>query len=114
MDYLKYKGYIGSVEYSEADNCLCGKVLGMSKDSITYEGNSIDELRKDFQTGIESYLEGCKEIGIVPRKGFNGVLSIRIPSEIHCRLATIAEKNNTTINAVVRNSIERQLQTELT
>lgn len=109
---LKYKGYIGSVEYSEAENCLCGKVLGMSKDSITCEGNSIDELREDFQAGIESYLEGCKEMGMPPRKGFNGVLNIRISSEIHCRLAMIAEKNNTTINAVIRNSIERQLQTD--
>jgi predicted HicB family RNase H-like nuclease len=111
MGYLKYKNYIGSVEYSETDNCLCGKVLGMLKDSITYEGNSIDELREDFQAGIESYLEGCKEMGIAPRKGFNGVLNVRIPSEIHCRLAIMAEKNNTSINAVIRNSIERQLQT---
>lgn len=47
MDYLEYKGYKGSVEQaSKADNCLCGKVLGMSKDLILYEGNTIDELRK--------------------------------------------------------------------
>ena len=30
MGYLKYKGYTGSVEYSEEDNCLFGKVQGMS------------------------------------------------------------------------------------
>ena len=29
MDYLEYKGYKGSVEYSKEDNCLCGKVQGM-------------------------------------------------------------------------------------
>ena len=48
MDYLEYKGYKGSVEYSKADNCLFGKVLGMSKDLILYEGNTIDELKADF------------------------------------------------------------------
>ena len=26
MGYLKYKGYTGSVEYSEEDKCLFGKV----------------------------------------------------------------------------------------
>ena len=52
MDYLEYKGYKGSVEYSKADNCLFGKVLGMSKDLILYEGNTIDELRADFEAGI--------------------------------------------------------------
>ena len=49
MDYLEYKGYKGSVEYSKADNCLFGKVLGMSKDLILYEGNTIDELKADFE-----------------------------------------------------------------
>lgn len=32
MDHLEYEGYKGSIEYSEADNCLFGKVLGISKD----------------------------------------------------------------------------------
>ena len=58
MDNLEYKGYFGSVEYSKDDNCLIGKVLGMNKDSITYEGNDINELRADFEAGIDSYLEG--------------------------------------------------------
>ena len=48
MEYLKYKGYTGSVEYSEEDHCLYGKVLGMSTHAITYEGQNVDELKKDF------------------------------------------------------------------
>lgn len=60
MDYLEYKGYKGSVEYSKADNYLFGKVLGMSKDLILYEGNTIDELRADFEAGIDSYIAGCE------------------------------------------------------
>ncbi len=58
MDYLEYKGYKGSVEYSKEDNCLFGKVQGMSKDLITYEGQTIDELRQDFKAGVDSYIEG--------------------------------------------------------
>ena len=110
MDYLKYKGYLGSVEYSAADNCLVGKVLGMNKDSITYEGNTIDELRSDFEAGIESYLEGCKELGIEPRKAYSGVLNIRIPQEIHARIALLAQETGTTINGYIRNALENQLK----
>ena len=47
MDYLEYKGYKGSVEYSREDNCLMGKVQGMGKDLIAYEGQTLDELRQD-------------------------------------------------------------------
>ena len=56
MGFLKYKGYTGSVEYSEEDNCLFGKVQGMSKHAITYEGQTLDELRQDFEGAVEDYL----------------------------------------------------------
>ena len=29
----------------------------MSKDLIAYEGQTLDDLRKDFEDGIDSYLE---------------------------------------------------------
>jgi predicted HicB family RNase H-like nuclease len=45
---VKYKGYCGSVEYSEGDDILHGRVLGIS-DVVSYEGRSIDELKKDFR-----------------------------------------------------------------
>ena len=61
MDYLEYKGYKGSVEYSKEDDCLFGKVQGLSKVLISYEGQTLDELRKDFEDGIESYLAYCQE-----------------------------------------------------
>jgi predicted HicB family RNase H-like nuclease len=83
----------------------------MSHDSITYEGRTIEELENDFKAGIDSYLQGCEELGIKPRKGQNGVLNIRIPLEIHSRIAAYAETNGTSVNAFVRNLIERQLKT---
>lgn len=60
MGLLKYKDYTGSVDYSEEDNFLYGKVLGMSKDMITYEGQDVNELRKDFEGAIDDYLIVCK------------------------------------------------------
>lgn len=110
MDYLEYKGYKGSVEYSKADNCLFGKVLGMSKDLILYEGNTIDELRADFEAGIESYLAGCAVDGVEPRKPYSGTLNIRIPAEIHSRIAMLAQEAGTTINGYIRLALENQLK----
>ena len=110
MNNLEYKGYYGSIEYSKEDKCLYGKVLGMIKDCIIYEGNTVEELENDFKDAIESYFEGCKEMGIKPRKGYNGVLNIRIPSEIHSRIAAYAENHGTSINAFIRDSIEQRLE----
>jgi predicted HicB family RNase H-like nuclease len=110
MDYLKYKGYKGSVEYSKADNCLFGKVLGMDGDLILYEGNTLDELRADFEKGIESYIAGCLADGHKPAKPYSGTLNIRLSPEMHSRIAMMAKEAGTSINRFIANAIENQLK----
>lgn len=107
MGYLKYRGYTGSVEYSEDDKCLFGKVQGMAKDSITYEGTTIDELTADFEGAIDDYLSLCKEKGIEPRKPYSGVLNVRLSPEIHSEAAMAASKAGLTINAFIKNAVAK-------
>jgi predicted HicB family RNase H-like nuclease len=113
MDKLEYKGYYGSIEYSKEDDCLFGKVSGMPDNLISYEGNTATELYTDFKAAVDCYLEHCREKGIKPRKSYNGVLNIRIPSEIHGKIALIAESRGTSINAFIRDSIEKRLEAVL-
>lgn len=82
MGQLKYKGYSGSVEYSEEDNCLFGKVLGLRKDCITYEGETISELKSDFEGAIDDYFASCKDRGVEPAKPYSGKLIVRMPSDL--------------------------------
>jgi predicted HicB family RNase H-like nuclease len=113
MNKLEYKGYYGSIEYSKEDDCLFGKVLGMPDNLISYEGSTANELYTDFKEAIDSYLGYCKEKGLKPRKSYNGVLNIRIPAEIHGKIAMIAENDGISINAFIRDSIEKRLETVL-
>ena len=83
MDYLEYKGYKGSVEYSKDDNCLFGKVQGLSKELITYEGQTLDELRKDL-------VLLCQVLRLLIKKriaSFNGEISFLIIHRI-CEAST--------------------------
>ena len=111
MGLLHYKGYNGSVEYSEEDKCLYGKILGLQYSLIMYEGNSLEELREDFESGVECYLNRCKKGGEMPESPFNGILNIQIPSDVHIKLAMYAENHGTSIDAFVCDSIERRLET---
>ena len=61
MDYLHYKGFSGTVEHSEADNCLCGQVVGLTNNFILYEGDTLAELRADFEAGVDNYLNRRKD-----------------------------------------------------
>lgn len=51
-----YRGYDGTIEYSDEDGIFWGKVLGIS-DSVAYDGASIEELDKDFHDAVDCYLE---------------------------------------------------------
>lgn len=112
MGNLRYKGYIGNVEYSEEDNCLFGKVLGMSKDAITYEGVTIEELKSDFEAGVDTYLESCMARGMEPRKAYSGTLNVRLNPEIHSKIANVAQESGITINAYIKNALENVVNSE--
>ena len=105
MDYLEYKGYKGTVEYCKEDDCLVGKVIGMHKDLIVYEGCTLAELREDFETAVDSYIEGCLADGIEPRKPFSGKLILRMSSDLHGRVAMAASADGTTINEFITRTL---------
>ena len=50
---IKYKGYIGSVEFSESDGIFYGKVQGI-RSLISYEGTTANELITDFHDAVDS------------------------------------------------------------
>lgn len=114
MNTLQYKGYIGSIEISEKDNCLYGQVLGLPADSlISYEGQTVKELKEDFEGAIDDYLIFCEEQGIVPHKTYSGSLNVRLTPAIHLRVATLAKQTGISINAFIRKAVENQIATML-
>ncbi len=69
MDFatlLIHKGYVGSMEFSEEDDCFFGKVLGIGNNLISYEGGSVEELKSDFVKAIDHYLTSCQDRGVIP------------------------------------------------
>ena len=64
---MEYKGYVGSMEFSEKDKVFYGKVLGI-RSLISYEGTTTDELVAAFHASVDDYLESCREEGTAPLK----------------------------------------------
>ena len=57
---LKYKGFEGTVEYSEEDDCLFGRILGIDGLAM-YFGNSFESLKKDFYEAVDFHLSQYEE-----------------------------------------------------
>ena len=111
MGKLRYKGYSGSVEYSQEDNVLYGRVLGLRGSLISYEGSSIEEIKRDFEAAVDNYLESCKARGVEPSRPYSGRLILRMPSDLHEDLAQVASAEGMCINEFVLRSIRRELVT---
>ncbi len=108
MNTLRYKGFIGSVAFSEADNVFFGKIEGING-LVNFEGNSVAELTDAFHEAVDDYLAYCEEEGIEPHKSYTGSLNVRLSPEIHSRIAYLAKQAGISINAFIRNAVEKQI-----
>lgn len=103
---MEYKGYIGTVEFSEEDSVFFGKVMGI-RSLISYEGTNASELVNDFHQAIDDYLEMCEAENIKPEKAYKGSFNVRISPELHKMAAIAAISHQMTLNRFVENSIEK-------
>ncbi|HEY5314822.1 MAG TPA: type II toxin-antitoxin system HicB family antitoxin [Pirellulales bacterium] len=100
-----YKGYVGYAEYDADAAVFHGGVVG-TRDVITFEGQTIEDLNTAFCESIEDYLEMCKESNRPPERPFSGNFMVRIPPELHKRLSRLAEARGMSLNALVAELIE--------
>lgn len=107
-DVITYKGYIGSVRYSEEDEVFHGRIEAIN-DLIMYEGTSVKELKKAFHEAVDDYLETCKEMGREPQKPFKGSFNIRIPSDLHKKAAEKATRMGVSLNQFVQKALEEKV-----
>ena len=112
MNTLTYKGYIGTVNFSDKDNVFFGKIEGI--DGLgNFEGESVKELTNAFHQAVDDYLEYCAIEGIEPRKSYSGTLNVRISPETHSRIAILAKQMGISINAFIKEALDKQLASML-
>ena len=103
---MEYKGYVGSVEFSEEDTLFFGKVLGI-RALISYEGENAHDLVEDFHCAVDDYLELCAAEGVEPERAYKGSFNVRISPELHKKAAIAAMAKQISLNRFVEESIVR-------
>lgn len=105
-DLLEYKGFNGTVEYSAEDKTLYGKVLGV-KGYLSYVGNSLENLKQDFEDMIDEYLATCADDGVEPQVPYKGKFNVRISPELHRALAAYSITHGQSLNSTVEEAIKK-------
>lgn len=102
---FEYKGYVGSIEWSEDDKLFHGRVIGI-RSLLSYEGTNINELRQDFIECIDDYLETCKKKGWNPQVPYKGSFNVRVTSDLHRQISEKAMDQGISLNKFVQNALE--------
>ena len=100
MNIICYKGYQGSFKYDPDADIFHGDVLHL-RDVVTFQGRSIDELKKAMADSVEDYFNLCREAGKSPEKPFSGTFNVRIKPEIHLRLAMKAAQDGISLKCAL-------------
>ena len=94
---LTYKGYTGHVELDDKAGLFHGEILD-TRDVITFQGTSVEELTRAFQDSIDDYLEFCGKRGEEPDKPFSGRVMLRVPPPLHRRVYAQARREGKSLN----------------
>jgi predicted HicB family RNase H-like nuclease len=109
---MEYKGYLGSVSYSDDDKIFYGKVQYI-RSLISFEGEDVESLRSNFIEAVDDYLDLCKDKAITPEKPFKGTFNVRTGSDLHRRAVMKAEEQNLNLNKLVVNAIENYIEPQI-
>lgn len=108
-DTLFYKGFYGSIHYSDEDKCLFGHIIGIS-DSVSYEGATIEEITNDFHEAVDDYIAVCKTMGKRALKSAKGSFNVRIGEEAHLKALIKADMKKTSLNQIVKDAVKKETQ----
>jgi len=102
---MEYKGYLGKVEFDEEAGIIHGEVIN-TRDVITFQGDSVAEVKKAFHESVDDYLEFCKTRGETPDKPYSGQFVTRIPPDLHRQVNVAAMLSGKSLNAWVAEQLQ--------
>jgi predicted HicB family RNase H-like nuclease len=109
MNTMEYKGYIGVVEYDDEAGIFHGEVANL-RDVITFQGETVSELRQALIDSIEDYLEFCTQRGEQPDKPLSGKLLLRLSPSLHRKISAQARKQQKSVNGWVTETLQRAVE----
>lgn len=96
------------IQYDNELNLFRGEFIGLNGGADFYS-DTIDGLRQEAQISLQTFLDVCKEKGIEPYQSYSGKFLIRLPKELHQKIAEVATSQGKSINQWVNDTLSREV-----
>jgi predicted HicB family RNase H-like nuclease len=100
MNLMEFDGYKAVIAYDPEINQFRGEFIELNG-GVDFYAADVESLRREGATSLRVFLEMCREKGIEPRRNFSGKFNVRIPPELHAKLALEAAAVGKSLNTVV-------------
>jgi predicted HicB family RNase H-like nuclease len=104
MNLMSLREYNAKIEYDAELDLFRGEILGLTGGADFY-GKNPTELRAEFKKSLKVFLEVCAEKGLEPKRNYSGKFNLRIPVELHEKLAIVAEAEGKSLNALAQEAL---------
>jgi len=103
-------GHRAIISFDPDLNQFRGEFVGLNGGADFY-AKSVEALRKEGAHSLKTFLSVCEERGIEPYKSFSGKFVVRVPPNLHARVAEAASAAGVSINQWVQEALEREVRT---
>ena len=108
MNLMTVDGYDAKIEYDPEIDMFRGEILGLTGGADFY-GKTPAELSTEFRNSLAVFLDVCKEKGLAPRRSYSGRFNLRIPPELHQKLAIAAQAEGKSINTLAQETLAQRV-----
>ena len=108
MNIMTLDGYSAKIGYDAELDLFRGEILGLNGGADFY-GKNPQELREEFQISLRVFLDVCKEKSIEPRRNYSGKFNLRIPPDLHEKLAIVAQAEGKSINSLAQEALQSRV-----
>lgn len=108
MNIMTLDTYQAKIEYDADLDLFRGEILSLNGGADFY-GKNPKELRAEFKKSLQVFLDVCREKGIEPRRNYSGKFNLRIPADLHEKLAIVAQAEGKSINTLAQEALQQRV-----
>lgn len=108
MNMMTLDGYNAKTEYDADLDPFRGEILGLNGGADFY-GKNPKELRAEFKESLQVFLDVCREKGLEPSRNYSGKFNLRIPPDLHEKLAIVAQAEGKSINTLAQEALQQRV-----
>ena len=105
MNLMKINGVNAVITYDPEIEMFRGEFVELNG-SADFYAKDIENLKKEGAISLKVFLDACKKRNIQPRKQYSGKFNVRVPSNLHANIASVAMAEGKSLNKWIVDTLE--------